>query len=580
MQGLIAWIEKGKPFFDKLAANKYLGAIRDGFLTAMPAILFSSLFILIASIPEIFGIVLPDWLSSWLWKIYNLSMGMVAVLVSATTAKSLADSMNRKQQPTAQLNTVSVMLASICSLLVLAVTEVDGGIDITYLGTRGLLASFIAAFVTCWMYRFCADHNITIPMPPEVPGVISSMFRNIFPFSFSVLCCCVIDIICRQFIGASFAETVITIISPLFHAADSYLGLCLIWGAVAFFWFIGIHGPSIVEPAIAAVIYTNVEMNLQLHQEGLQASYVLTKGLMDFVGNMGGTGATLIVPFLMILFMKSKQLKAVGRTSVVPVCFSVNEPLLFATPIVLNPYLFIPFLAAPMANVCLFKFFVDVLHMNSFMYVIPWSTPAPIGILLGAGFSLITCLFIVLVLLMDAVIYMPFLKAYDKTLCEQEALKATEIDEEKEAEKEAAEIASAAAALLGTAENTENAEKAEGKDSAEKQKKDLNVLVLCVGAGTSAMLANAIKKGAAAKGLPINSFATAFGSHGELLPNYDMVILSPQVLSHAEEIEEDAAKLGVQVIRTKGAQYINLTRDPEGAVDFVLASYAKNKESK
>ena len=48
MNKLIQQIEKGKPFFEKISRNIYLGAIRDGFLAAMPAILFSSIFILIA----------------------------------------------------------------------------------------------------------------------------------------------------------------------------------------------------------------------------------------------------------------------------------------------------------------------------------------------------------------------------------------------------------------------------------------------------------------------------------------------------------------------------------------------------
>lgn len=43
MNTIIKQIEKGKPFFEKISRNIYLGAIRDGFLTAMPAILFSSI---------------------------------------------------------------------------------------------------------------------------------------------------------------------------------------------------------------------------------------------------------------------------------------------------------------------------------------------------------------------------------------------------------------------------------------------------------------------------------------------------------------------------------------------------------
>ena len=175
-------------------------------------------------------------------------------------------------------------------------------------------------------------------MPKEVPGTISQTFRDIFPFSFSVFAAVLIDLGIRQIFQISFAEAIITVLQPLFTAADGYLGIAIIWGAMALFWFVGVHGPSIVEPAIAAIIYANVETNLQLFNSGEQASKVLTVGLGNFVGTMGGTGATLVVPFIFLLFAKSKQLKAVGKASFIPVSFAVNEPLLFAAPMILNPY--------------------------------------------------------------------------------------------------------------------------------------------------------------------------------------------------------------------------------------------------
>ncbi len=57
MGAIIKQIEKGKPFFEKISRNIYLGAIRDGFLAAMPAILFSSIFLLIAAVPEVFNFI-------------------------------------------------------------------------------------------------------------------------------------------------------------------------------------------------------------------------------------------------------------------------------------------------------------------------------------------------------------------------------------------------------------------------------------------------------------------------------------------------------------------------------------------
>lgn len=546
LDAVIKKIEKGKPFFDKIAQNIYLGAVRDGFLTAMPAILFSSVFILAASIPEIFGIKLPADVSTWLWKVYNYSMGIVGLLVSATTAKCLAESMNRHLPEGKVINTTSVMLASICGFFMLAVSDVKLGISTTYLGTKGLLASFIAAFITVKMYKFCVEKDVTIHMPKEVPGTISQMFRDVFPFSFSVLVCVIIDLIVRNLFGYTFAEAIITLLQPLFTAADGYLGICIIWGAMAMFWFVGVHGPSIVEPAIAAIIYANVDANLALFKAGHQAANVLTVGLGNFVGTMGGTGATLVVPFLFMLFARSKQLKAVGKTTFIPVCFAVNEPLLFATPIVLNPYFFVPFLLAPMVNVSLFKFFVDVLKMNSFIYVLPWATPAPIGLILGTGISFLAVLLAVLLIVVDGIIYLPFVKAYDASLLEEE--------KQKEA--------------LEALEEQVKEEEPETNEPLQLDKK-INVLVLCVGAGTSAMFANAVKEGAKETGFPVDATASAYGNHYDILKNYDVVVLSPQVQAHLEEVKQDA-KEGTKVIATKGAQYIQLTRDPKGAVEFIV----------
>ena len=65
------------------------------------------------------------------------------------------------------------------------------------------------------------------------------------------------------------------------------------------------------------------DANLALFKAGEQASNVLTVGLETSCKTMGGTGATLVVPFLFMLFIKSKQLKAVGKTTFVPYVFAV-----------------------------------------------------------------------------------------------------------------------------------------------------------------------------------------------------------------------------------------------------------------
>lgn len=554
MNVIIKQIKKGKPFFEKISRNIYLGAIRDGFLTAMPAILFSSIFIMIAAIPEVFGVTLPEAVSTWLWKVYGYSMGIVGLLVAATTARCLAGSMNRRLEDGKSINEVSVMLASIAGFFMLSVEQIDGGFASDFMGTKGLLASFVAAFLTVNVYKFCVKRDITIRMPKEVPGTISQMFRDVIPFSFAVFGAVLIDLLFRNVFQGSFANTAITALQPLFAAADGYLGIAIIWGAMALFWFVGVHGPSIVEPAIAAIIYANVETNLMLFQNGEQASKVLTVGMGHFVGTMGGTGATLVVPFLFMLFARSKQLKAVGKASFVPVIFAVNEPLLFAAPMILNPYFFIPFLLAPIVNVWIFKFFVDVLNMNSFMYVLPWATPAPIGLVLGTGVGVLAVVLALLLIVVDSIIYLPFIKAYDAVLIEEES-KNAQLEETEGVEVTTIEEDSAAVV-----------------EAIDKLGDGKRVLVLCAGAGTSAMLANALEEGAKETGANLQAQAGAYGSHYDIMKNFDLIVLAPQVNSYLSDITKDAEKVGVKVVATKGAEYIKLTRDPKGAVDFVLGA--------
>ena len=101
MNKLIELIEKGNHSLKKISRNKYLRAIRDGFIAGMPVILFSSIFILIAYVPNAWGFHWSKDIETFLMTPYSYSMGILAFFVAGTTAKGLIDSMNCDlQQPT------------------------------------------------------------------------------------------------------------------------------------------------------------------------------------------------------------------------------------------------------------------------------------------------------------------------------------------------------------------------------------------------------------------------------------------------------------------------------------------------
>lgn len=587
MDAIVKMLEKHQPFFEKISRNIYLQAIKDGFLGCMPIVLTSSIFLLIATLPGVVGITLPQPLIDWCNKLYNFTMGVMGIMVAGTTAKNFTASMNRRMPAGKVLNDGSTMVAAQCSMLLLAVTQFttkfNGSelsvFDCTSMGTRGLFSAYIAAFITVWVYKFCVSRDLTIKLPKEVPGAIAQNFRDIIPFGGAVIICGIIDVVVRNLMGVPFSELLIKLLSPLFTAAETYPGLILIQAATAFFWFIGVHGPSIVQPGIDPIRLANQAENLQVLLAGGHPAHSLTFN-MSLVGEFGGTGATFIVPLLLILFMKSKQLKAVGKASIVPVAFAVNEPLLFGAPMILNPYMLIPFVAAGCVNVSVAKFFIDNVGMNGFSFVVPWATPAPIGIFITTNFQLIALVFVAIIILLDAIIYLPFLKAYDKLLCDQEAERAAELGLESNDAAAIAASTSAPAAEQTTATVEPTAAAADSKPvadqpepasdaSAKKDVDGLKVLVLCAGAGTSAMLANAIKEGAAQTGENIASSAGAYGQHTAIMDQYDVIVLAPQVRSYYNDMKADTDRLGIKLLAPRGKEYIDLTRDPAGAIKWL-----------
>lgn len=587
MDAIVKMLEKHQPFFEKISRNVYLQAIKDGFLGCMPIVLTSSIFLLIATLPGVVGITLPQPLIDWCNKLYNFTMGVMGIMVAGTTAKNFTASMNRRMPAGKVLNDGSTMVAAQCSMLLLAVTQfttkLNGSelsvFDCTSMGTRGLFSAYIAAFITVWVYKFCVSRDLTIKLPKEVPGAIAQNFRDIIPFGGAVIICGIIDVVVRNLMGVPFSELLIKLLSPLFTAAETYPGLILIQAATAFFWFIGVHGPSIVQPGIDPIRLANQAENLQVLLAGGHPAHSLTFN-MSLVGEFGGTGATFIVPLLLILFMKSKQLKAVGKASIVPVAFAVNEPLLFGAPMILNPYMLIPFVAAGCVNVSVAKFFIDNVGMNGFSFVVPWATPAPIGIFITTNFQLIALVFVAIIILLDAIIYLPFLKAYDKLLCDQEAERAAELGLESDDAASIAANASAPAVEQATASVETTVAAADSKPvadqpepaadaSAKKDVDGLKVLVLCAGAGTSAMLANAIKEGAAQTGENIASSAGAYGQHTAIMDQYDVIVLAPQVRSYYNDMKADTDRLGIKLLAPRGKEYIDLTRDPAGAIKWL-----------
>ncbi|MDN6333866.1 MAG: lactose-specific PTS transporter subunit EIIC, partial [Lacticaseibacillus paracasei] len=503
---------------------------------------------------------------------YNYSMGLLALFVAGTTGKNLTDSKNLELPKTNQINPVAVIVASEISFVILSILPLKTGVDLTYMGTQGLICAYIVGLIVPNIYYVCIKNNVTIKLPAQVPGNIAQSFKDLIPMGLSVTAFWLFGVGFKAATGTVLPRWIIQVLSPLFQASDSYLGLALIAGAMAFFWFCGVQGPSIVQPAVVPIMIANTAANLQQYQAGQHVSHVLAMNTMDYVMNFGGTGATLVVPFIMLFAARSAQLKAVGKVSFVPCTFGVNEPVLFGMPIIMNPIFFIPFLATPIVNVCLFKFFVSVLGMNSMMYTMPWTVPGPIGILISTGFAPLAFAFVLLTLVLDVAIYFPFIRVYDSTLLAEEKAKEEVIEDDGMAVLASDTVSPSIPVATATDDDAthvlpETAPSAHGE--AYFKQNEVDVLVLCAGGGTSGILANALNKLSKERGLKLSAAARAYGQDMDLIKDMNMVILAPQMESMKGNLKKITDKYGVKLVTTTGRQYIELTNNGDMALDFV-----------
>lgn len=77
-------------------------------------------------------------------------------------------------------------------------------------------------------------------------------------------------------------------------------------------------------------------MNAELVNAGKAPTAIINLQMFRYV-LIGGAGNTLGLVLLMCK-SKSKHIRSIGRLSVLPGICGINEPIIFGTPIVLNPF--------------------------------------------------------------------------------------------------------------------------------------------------------------------------------------------------------------------------------------------------
>ena len=198
---------------------------------------------------------------------------------------------------------------------------------------------------------------------------------------------------------------------PLATLGDTYFALLMIVLVETLLWAIGIHGP-----ALLAAVVTPVYLALQIANSSAFAAHaplphIVVVSLFLFVFP-GGAGGTLPLAILLALSRIAK-LRTLGRVTVVPALFNINEPLLFGAPVVFNPYLIPPFVFAPLvlATTTYFATFWGLVARPAFY--VPSSIPTFVSTYI-ATLDWRAVVLAAVNILIAGIIYFPFVRAYER----------------------------------------------------------------------------------------------------------------------------------------------------------------------
>ena len=203
---------------------------------------------------------------------------------------------------------------------------------------------------------------------------------------------------------------------PLQGLTGSLYGAIGIAFFISFLWWFGVHGQSVVNGVVTALLLSNLDANKSMLAAGKlsveNGAHIVTQQFLDSFLILSGSGITFGLVVAMLFAAKSKQYKALGKVAAFPAIFNVNEPVVFGFPIVMNPVMFLPFIIVPILAAIIVYTSIAIGFMHPFSGVtLPWSTPAIISGFMVGGWQ--GAFVQVLVLATSTVVYFPFFKFQD-----------------------------------------------------------------------------------------------------------------------------------------------------------------------
>ncbi len=424
----------------KIASFRIVRAIMAAGMACIPFTIVGSMFLVLNVIPQTFTFLEVFWNSTFL-KIGDLymlankaTMGILALyfclVIGYEYTKIYADEEDLDVNPLngallsmfAYFMAIPQLVMDDGKMVLVNIMKKDvnifngwemSGDGVSRLGTTGIFTAIIMSIIAVQLYRLCVKRQWIIKMPEAVPEGVSRSFTALIPAF-------LVAFVILAFTGilVAFDTDIFKIIAVPFgfvvNLTSSWIGILVIYFLIHALWIVGIHGANIISAFITPIVLSNMQLNI----EG--ANIPFAGEFQNSFVVMGGSGATLGLCVFIAFLAKSEQLRVLGKASLAPGLFNINEPLVFGLPIVYNPFLAIPFFLAPMVSASIGYWTIKLELVKPIIAQVPWPSPIGFGAFIGTAGSLMAVLVSLICGFVAFLIWFPFIKIYDKKLVEQE----------------------------------------------------------------------------------------------------------------------------------------------------------------
>lgn len=411
---VVHWFKKKVlPLANLISFNQPLMAISAAFASILPITIVGALLTLLENVP--FEPYIDFITQSGLVDIYKLGIDMTTNILSVYLCFYIAYHYVKLYEEPGH---PCAVLAMICFFMT---TGVDNKhIDMNFLGSSGIFTAILVSILVGKLYVFIMKRDLYLRAPTTIPKQVVQSLDAVVPYFVIITIFIIMISLVKMTPYDNFHEMIYTSIYDTLKTymssnIFSYIMINLICNCL---WFFGIHGGNLTG-SVTTAIYTSLQLeNFSLYTSGQQPIYIIS-GAFTKCFISGGVGSMFSLSLMMVFMAKSQKFKILGKIALPTTFFSINEPLLFGIPVVLNPLFLIPllFITPTLAILTYIVMRAGIIPIPIGV-TLPWTTPPVIYGMLQGSWKI--ALWEVFSIILAGTMWYPFFKLADTKELEAE----------------------------------------------------------------------------------------------------------------------------------------------------------------